>query len=155
MTDLVSWPPTKTNRQSHVCLSILSQKANFIWVEAMKKDWMDPAWVDSPGRGVIIKTAPGIILHDNSLFFFLIVQFILYFLWALVLRWGRARRLSQHQVNLSTVSCEGVPNHLPPVSTWLPLSDPYKYQIWVFNTVSDIAPQRGDIVRFPHPLVHE
>ena len=46
-----------------------SQKANFIWVEAVKKDWMDPAWVGSPASSVIIKTATGIILHDNSLFF--------------------------------------------------------------------------------------
>ena len=35
----------------------------------MKKDWMDPAWVGSPASSVIIKTATGIILHDNSLFF--------------------------------------------------------------------------------------
>ena len=68
VTDLAGQQPKQINKVMSV-FPFFSQKANFMWVEPMKKDWMDPAWVGSPAGSVIIKTATGIILHDNSLFF--------------------------------------------------------------------------------------
>ena len=68
VTDQPGQQPKQIDKVMSV-FPFFSQKANFIWVEAMKKGWMDLAWVGSPASSVIIKTATGIILHDNSLFF--------------------------------------------------------------------------------------
>ena len=59
----------QTDKVMSVC-PFFSQKANFIWVEAMKKGWIEPGWRSISPSGVIIKRATGIILHDRQVFSF-------------------------------------------------------------------------------------
>ena len=88
-------PATKTNRQSHVCLSILQPESQFYLSRSSEKrlngsrmsrqssqqcNYKNSYWNYSPWQ--------------FTFFSLLIVQFILYFLWGVVLRRGRARRLS-------------------------------------------------------------
>ena len=88
-------PATKTNRQSHVCLSILQPESQFYVSRTNEKRLNGSRMSRQSSRQCNYKNSYWNYSPWQFTFFsLLIVQFILYFLWGVVLRRGRLRRLS-------------------------------------------------------------
>ena len=93
--DRPAWPATKTNRQSHVCLSILQPESQFYLSRSNEKRLNGSRMSRQSGQQCNYKNSYWNYSPWQFTFFsLLIVQFILYFLWGVVLRRGRLRRLS-------------------------------------------------------------